>query len=97
MSARRLLVALLAASFLAGIVYTAVRGSRAGLNAQQTATLLRTRLRTPDRFRCKEPSGVPNPGEPSWSYVCSDVTHPARQGYFVKTSGDRITDLQPNG
>jgi hypothetical protein len=38
---------------------------------------------------------MPVPGEPEWDYLCDDLTHPARQGYLVKTSGKRITAIQP--
>jgi hypothetical protein len=63
----------------------------------EAANLLKKRLRTGDRYDCREPSGVPVPGEPAWDYACTDLTHPERQGYLVKTSGKRITAIQPTG
>jgi hypothetical protein len=63
----------------------------------ETAKLLQRRLRSPDQFDCREPSGMPVPGEPTWDYVCDDVTRPAAQGYLVKTSNSRITAIQPVG
>jgi hypothetical protein len=67
------------------------------LGPNETANLLKKRLRTADRYDCGEPSGIPVPGEPSWDYACNDLTHPGRQGYLVKTSGKRITAIQPTG
>jgi hypothetical protein len=61
----------------------------------EAAKQLQRRLRSPDQFDCREPSGMPVPGEPTWDYVCDDVTHPAAQAYLVKTSGSRITAIQP--
>jgi hypothetical protein len=63
----------------------------------ETAKLLQKRLRTPDEYDCREPSGTPVPGEPTWDYVCNDVTHPGRRGYLVKTSGARITAIEQTG
>jgi hypothetical protein len=63
----------------------------------ETAKLLQKRLRTTDAYDCREPSGTPVPGEPSWDWVCHDLAPRQGQAYLVKTNGDRITAIQPVG
>jgi hypothetical protein len=67
------------------------------LSARATAGALRVRLKTQDRFDCARPSGLPTPTEPDWDYICDDVTHPARDGYFVDVSANRIVQIQSAG
>jgi hypothetical protein len=83
--------------FLAGGVLAGLQPWKGTLGPEETASLLRTKLRTGDRFDCHEPNGVQNADEPSWTYVCIDLSRRNRQGYFVKTSGNRITEIQPTG
>ena len=93
----RLLVLLVVALFVAGGVVAILQPWRGGLGPIETARLLQHRLQTGDEFDCSEPSGLPNEVGPQWDYICEDVTHPLRNGYFVKTSGKRITDIQSAG
>jgi hypothetical protein len=37
------------------------------------------------------------PGEPTWDFVCDNVTRPAAQSYLVETNDKRITTIQPVG
>jgi hypothetical protein len=37
------------------------------------------------------------PGEPTWDWVCDNVTNRAAQSYLVKTTDRRITAIQPVG
>jgi hypothetical protein len=83
--------------FVAGGVVAIVQPWKGRLGPIETARLLEHRLRTHDEFDCSEPSGIPLPTEPDWDYICEDVTHPLRNGYFVKTSGSRITEIQSAG
>ena len=83
--------------FLAGGLAAILQPWKGTLGPIETANLLQRQLRSSDRYDCREPSGIPVSDEPSWDYVCDDVTHPARQSYLVKTSGKRITAIQPTG
>jgi hypothetical protein len=83
--------------FVAGGVAAILQPWKGKLGPIETANLLQRRLRTTDRYDCREPSGMPVAGEPSWDYVCDNVTHPARQGYLVKTEGSRIIAIRPTG
>ena len=85
------------ALFVAGGLLAALRPWNGSLGPIETARLLRERLRTADQFDCREPSGMPVPGEPTWDFRCVDVSNPASQSYLVKTSGSRITAIQPVG
>jgi hypothetical protein len=85
------------ALFVAGGLLAAFQPWKGALGPIETANLLRERLRTDDQFDCREPSGTPVAGEPTWDYVCVDVSNRNRQGYLVKTSGKRITAIQPTG
>ena len=83
--------------FVAGGVVAILQPWKGTLGPAETANLLRHRLRTLDQFDCHEPSGLRQPGEPDWTYICLDLTRPDRQGYFIKTSGGRITEIQSAG
>jgi len=74
-----------------------LRPGGGGLGPIETAKLLRQRLHTHDQFDCHEPSGIPQPGEPNWDYLCLDLSRSERPGYFVKTSDKRISDIAPAG
>jgi len=89
-----LLVALVLVLFVAGGVVAILQPWKGTLGPVEAASQLRHRLRTPDQFDCHEPSGMRNPDEPSWDYICLDLTHPEHQAYLVKTSGHRITVIQ---
>ena len=83
--------------FVAGGVVAVVQPWKGSLGPVEAATQLRHRLRTTDQFDCREPSGTPVPGEPTWDYRCTDVSHPASQAYLVNVTGHRITQIQPVG
>ena len=59
----------------------------------EAANLLKKRLRTGDRYDCREPSGIPVPGEPAWDYACTDLTRPERQGYLVKRTDGSLASI----
>jgi hypothetical protein len=85
------------ALFIAGGLVAALQPWKGSLGPIETANLLQERLRTKDHFDCHEPNGIAAPGEPSWTYICLDLSRPSRQGYLVETSGKRITEIQPTG
>jgi hypothetical protein len=82
---------------VAGGAVALVRPWGGELGPIETAKRLQKRLRTSDQYDCREPSGIPVPGEPSWDWVCNDLTRAEGQAYLVKTNGDRITAIQPVG
>jgi hypothetical protein len=83
--------------FVAGGVVAILQPWKGRLGPIETANLLGHRLGTADQFDCHEPAGMRNPDEPSWDYICLDLTHPEHQAYLVKTSGHRITVIQSAG
>jgi hypothetical protein len=93
----RLLVLLVVGLFIAGGVVAILQPWNGTLGPAETASMLRQRLQTSDQFDCHEPSGTRPAGEPDWTYICIDLSHSDRQGYFVLTSGKRITAIQPAG
>ena len=83
--------------FLAGGVLAGLQPWKGKLGPDETASLLAKKLRTSDHFDCHEPNGIQNPDEPSWTYICLDLTRRDRPGYLVETNSDRITAIQPTG
>ena len=50
-----------------------------------------------DRYACSADTGAPVPGEPDWTYECTDATDSQGPGFLILTRGDRIAKIQPSG
>ncbi len=82
----------------------------AGMSGTQAAHQLEQRLRSTtgaqtiglshtitDRYTCSADPGAPVPGEPDWTYECSDATDSQGPGFFVLARGDKLAQIQPSG
>jgi hypothetical protein len=95
---RRLLVAvvlLLVAA--AGAARLVIADSSGGMSSKQAAQSLGRDLRNTDRYVCSATTGPAPPGEPAWTYLCLNATHPNLTGYFVLSKGARIARIEPAG
>jgi hypothetical protein len=91
---RALVAAVLVLGVAAGVLATRPAG---GMGSAQAAQALRQRLGGTDRYVCSHTVGPAVQGEPAWTYLCLNATHPQLSGYFVLSNGDRITKIGPAG
>lgn len=102
------LVALVLAGVLAFVV--AERAGTSRLSSAQAARGLEHRLSDrrsaralglghpiEDRYTCFADRGAAVPGEPDWTYECTDAVHSQESGFFVLAKGNRIAAIQPSG
>ena len=108
---RRSAVALSTLALLGAAAFLAIDRPWASVSSAQAARALERRLSSAsgsralglghtirDRYVCSHTVGPPAPGDPAWTYLCSDaIPHSQESGFFVLTQGDRIAKIQPAG
>jgi hypothetical protein len=107
---RRSAVALSTLALLGAAAFLAIDRPWASVSSAQAARALEHRLSSAsgaralglghtitDRYVCVHTVGSPPPGEPAWTYLCSDAIHSRETGFFVLTRGDGIAKIEGAG